>query len=413
MALADRFRDSADPFRIVIVRDMWLTGFDAPSLATMYLDKPMKGHGLMQTIARVNRVFKNKPGGLVVDYLGLAEALRQALKVYSAQDRKDTAIDQSVAVDLLKENCEKAEHMFHGFDRKPFFQGLPEERLKALTPAMEHILKQEDGRRRFLKVVNSISKAFALAVPADGALALRDDVRFYQAVRGVLVKTTMEEEERKEDLDSAVRQIVSEAVAPGKVVDIFSAAGLKRPELSILDDEFLEDVKKLPYRNLALEVLRKLLNDEIKVRAQRNLVQGKRFSEMLEEAIRRYQNRSIEAAQVITELIHIAKEIKKAKDRGERLGLNENEEAFYDALEVNDSAVKVLGEENLKVIARELVQTVRNNVSIDWTSKESVRAKLRIMVKRVLRKHGYPPDKQEKATQTVLQQAELLCAGWT
>lgn len=413
MALADRFRDPADPFQIVIVRDMWLTGFDAPSLHTMYLDKPMRGHGLMQTIARVNRVFKDKPGGLVVDYLGLADELRQALRIYTAEDRADTGVDQKVAVRLLKEKCEVANQMFHGFDRTPFFKGAPGERVAILVPAAEHVLKQEDGKKRFLKVVNEISKAFALAVPDDEALALRGDVQFYQKVRGNIAKVSMDEVARQAELDTAVRQIVSEAVTSGKVVDIFSAAGLKRPELSILSDEFLEDVKRLPYRNLAIETLRKLLNDEIRVRGQRNLVQGKLFSEMLEEAIRKYQNRSLQAAEVIEELIHIAKEIQRAKERGEKLGLDENEEAFYDALGVSDSAVKVLGEDTLKTIAHELVDTVRKSVSIDWTQKESVRAKLRILVRRVLKKYGYPPDKQESATQTVIQQAELLCADWT
>lgn len=412
MALADRFRDPNDPFQIVIVRDMWLTGFDAQSLHTMYVDKPMRGHGLMQTIARVNRVFKDKPGGLVVDYLGLADELRKALRDYTEGDRRDAGVPQSEAVRLLKEKCEVADHMFHGFYRTPFLSGSPQERVAILTPAMDHILEQEDGKNRFLKVVKEMSAAFALSAPADAALALRDDVRFYQAVRGMLLKTTMEEGQVKEDLDSAVRQIVSQAVAPGKVVDIFSAAGLKRPELSILSDEFLEDVKRLPYRNLALEVLRKLLNEEIAVRAKRNLVQGRLFSEMLEETIRKYQNRSIEAAQVITELIHIAKEIRKAKERGERLGLTPDEEAFYDALEVNDSAVKILGEDTLKTIARELVRTVRANATIDWQIKENVRAGLRVMVKKILRKYGYPPDKQARATETVLSQAELLGELW-
>lgn len=411
-AMADRFRNPDDPFQIVIVRDMWLTGFDAPSLYTMYVDKPMRGHGLMQTIARVNRVFKDKPGGLVVDYLGLAEELRQALRTYTESGHGQPTIDQREAVRLLKERCEVASGMFHGFDRTPFFSGTPKEKVAILAPAQDHILRQEDGRKRFLKAVKEISAAFALAVPSESAFALRDDVRFYQAVRGVMLKTTIEEGRERSDLDAAVRQIVSEAVVPGKVVDIFSAAGLPRPSLSLLDDKFLEEVRRLPYQNLALEVLRKLLNDEIKIRASRNLVQGKRFSKMLEEAVHRYQNRSIEAAQVIDELIHLAKEIRAARERGEKLGLDEYEEAFYDALETNHSAVKVLGDENLKNIAHELVETVRKNVSIDWTSKESVRARLRVMVKRVLRRHGYPPDKQEKATLTVLQQAELLCADW-
>jgi type I restriction enzyme, R subunit len=411
--LASRFRNPNDPFKLVIVRDMWLTGFDAPSLHTMYLDKPMRGHGLMQTIARVNRVFKDKPGGLIVDYLGIADELRRALADYSERDKNEAGIPLEEAVRVMREKHEIVAGILHRFDWKPYFAGTPHERLAIIPRAEQHILAQADGEKRYLKAVSDLSKAFALSVPDERALAIRDDVGFFQAVRSALAKATVEGRRSQEELDSAVRQIVSRAVISDQVVDIFSAAGLKRPELSIFSDEFLEEVKRLPYRNLALEVLRKLLNDETKGWSRRNLIQGRRFSEMLEATIRKYQNRSLGAAEVISELIDLAKNMRAARDRGAMLGLTPEEEAFYDALETNDSAVAVLGDETLREIARELVETVRKNVSIDWTVKESVRAKLRLMVKRVLKKNGYPPDKQEKATQTVLQQAELLCAGWT
>jgi type I restriction enzyme R subunit len=411
--LARRFRDPKDPFKVVIVRDMWLTGFDAPSLHTIYIDKPMRGHGLMQTIARVNRVFKDKPGGLVVDYLGIADELRRALADYSKRDQHEAGVPQDVAVRLMQEKYELVSGMFHGFEWRTSFSGTPHERLAVIPRAEQHIIAQEDGEKRYLKAVSDLSKAFALSVPDERALVVTDDVGFFQAVRSALAKATVEGATTQEELDSAVRQIVSRAVVSDQVVDIFSAAGLKQPELSIFSDEFLDEVKRLPYRNLALEVLRKLLTDETKNWSRRNLIQGRKFSEMLEESIRRYQNRTLDAAEVISQLIQLAKDIKAARDRGAALGLTEEEEAFYDALETNDSAVAVLGDETLRTIARELVATVRRNVSIDWTVKESVRANLRRMVKRVLKKYGYPPDKQEKATQTVLQQAELLCAEWT
>ena len=411
--LAKRFRDPKDPFKVVIVRDMWLTGFDAPSLHTMYIDKPMRGHGLMQTIARVNRVFKDKPGGLVVDYLGIADELRRALSDYSKRDQHEAGVPQDVAVRLMQEKYEVVSGMFHGFAWKPSFSGTPHEHLAVIPRAEQHIIAQDDGEKRYLKAVSDLSKAFALAVPDERALAIRDDLGFFQAVRSALAKATVEGAATQEDLDSAVRQIVSRAVVSDQVVDIFSAAGLKQPELSIFSDEFLDEVRRLPYRNLALEVLRKLLTDETRSWSRRNLIQGRKFSEMLEESIRRYQNRTLDAAEVISQLIELARDIRAARDRGAALGLTEEEEAFYDALETNDSAVAVLGDETLRAIARELVATVRRNVSIDWTVKESVRANLRRMVKRVLKKYGYPPDKQEKATQTVLQQAELLCAEWT
>jgi type I restriction enzyme, R subunit len=411
--LANRFKDPVDPLKVVLVRDMWLTGFDAPCLHTMYVDKPMQQHGLMQAIARVNRVFKDKPGGLVVDYLGLADQLKKALTDYTESGGKGKPVfDQEEAVAKMRELYEVCSAMFHGFDYSKFKTGTALQRNAVVPAAEEHILKQENGKERFMNSVTQLSKAFALSVPHEKAIAIRDDVGFFQTVRAALAKTTPTGGRSQEELDAAVRQIVSRAVASDHVIDIFSAAGLKNPDISILSDEFLAEVKNLPQRNLAFEVLKKLLNDEIRTRSRKNLVQSRLFSRMLEETIRKYQNRSIETAQVIQELIGLAKDMREANQRGEKLGFSDEELAFYDALEVNDSAVKVLGDETLKTIARELVDTVRKNTAIDWTVKESVRAKLRTMVKRILRKYGYPPDKQEKATQTVLEQAELLCKDW-
>ncbi|MCL4849720.1 MAG: type I restriction endonuclease subunit R, partial [Acidobacteria bacterium] len=397
-ALAQRFRDPADPFRLVLVRDMWLTGFDAPSLATLYLDKPMRGHGLMQAIARVNRVFKDKPGGLVVDYLGLADELKQALATYTeAGGTGKTALDQSEAVAVMLEKYEVCCGLFYGFDWAPWHTGTPAQRLSLLPAAQEHVLAQEDGKARVLRAVTELSRAFALAVPHEDALSIRDDVGFFQAVRAVLAKQGVGERRTDEEMDLAIRQIVSKAMVSDEVVDIFAAAGLKKPDLSILSDEFLAEVRGLPHRNLAVELLQKLLRGEIRTRARRNVVQARSFAELLEEAVRKYQNRAIETAQVIEELIALARDMKAACQRGEALGLSDDELAFYDALETNDSAVQVLGDETLRTIARELVQTVRQNVTIDWTVRENVRAHLRVLVKRVLRKYGYPPDKQEKA----------------
>ncbi|MEK6784474.1 MAG: type I restriction endonuclease subunit R [Nitrospirota bacterium] len=409
--MALRFRAPKDPFRLVIVRDMWLTGFDAPSLHTMYLDKPMRGHGLMQTIARVNRVFKDKPGGLVVDYLGLADELKQALATYTESGGTGkTAIDQAEAVAVMLEKYEICQGLFHSFDWSPWMTGKPQERLSVLPAAQEHILRQQDGKARLLRAVNDLSQAFALAVPHEETFRIRDDVGFFQAVRAVLAKSTPGDQKTDEELDHAIRQIISKAVVSDEIMDIFAAAGLKKPDLSILSDEFLAEVREMPQKNLAVELLRKLLSGEIKVRLRRNVVQAKSFAEMLEQAVRKYQNRAIEAAQVIEEMIGLAKDMRRAHERGERLGLTEEEMAFYDALETNDSAVKVLGDETLRTIAREVAEAVRKNVTIDWTVRENVRAQLRVIVKRILRKYGYPPDKQEKATQTVLEQAEVLCA---
>ena len=412
-ALAKRFRDPSDPLRVVLVRDMWLTGFDAPSLHTMYVDKPMSGHGLMQAIARVNRVFRDKPGGLVVDYLGLAHELKRALATYTESGGTgQTALNQAEAVAVMLEKYEICCGLFHGFDRSRWTTGTPQERLALLPAAQEHILAQESGKERCVQAVRDLSRAFALAVPHDDAMRIRDDVAFFQAVQSVLSKRAAAEARPEEELEYAVRQIVSRAVTSEGVIDIFAAAGLEKPDISILSDEFLAEVRGMKRRNLAVELLQKLLKGELAARRRKNVVQARSFAEMLEETLRRYQNRAVEAAQVIEELIDLAREMREANARGDELGLSEDELAFYDALETNDSAVQVLGDDTLRDIARELVDTVRTNVTIDWTLRENVRANLRRLVKRVLRKHGYPPDKQEKATRTVLEQAEVLSAGW-
>ena len=412
-ALAQRFRDPDDQLKVVLVRDMWLTGFDAPSLHTMYVDKPMRGHGLMQAIARVNRVFKDKPGGLVVDYLGLAQDLKQALAAYTESGGKGrTALEQEEAVAVMLEKYEVCRALFHGFDWTKWTSGTPQERLNLLASAQEHVLAQKDGKERYLNAVRELSQAFALAVPHPETTRIRDDVGFFQAVRAALSKRAASETRPEEELDLAVRQIISRAVASEGVMDIFAAAGLDKPDISVLSDEFLAEVRGMPHRNLAVELLQKLLRGEVSIRRRKNVVQARSFAEMLEQTLHRYQNRAIETAQVIEELVGLARDMREANARGESLGLSEDELAFYDALETNDSAVQVLGDETLRTIARQLVETVRNNVTIDWTLRENIRANLRRLVRRILRKHGYPPDKQEKATQTVLEQAEVLSGGW-
>ena len=411
--LANRFKDAGDPFKIAIVRDMWLTGFDVPSLHTMYIDKPMQGHGLMQAIARVNRVYKDKPGGLIVDYLGLAYHLQQALATYTENGGKGSATaDQEQAVMVVLREYEICKDLFHGFDYSKWKSGNGEQQLSLLNWAQEHILKLENGKQRLMQTVTRLSQAFALAVPNEKVMAIRDDVGFFQAVRARIAKSSPEHQLQVEDIEQAIRQIISRAVASDEVIDIFTAAGLKKPDISILSDEFLADVQNMPQKNVAVELLRKLLNDEIKLRSRKNVVQSRSFLEMLERTIRAYQNRAIEVAEVVSELIELAKQMREANKRGEALHLTEDELAFYDALEVNDSAVKVIGDETLKDIARELVKSVRENATIDWTQKENVRAKLRVMVRRILKRYGYPPDKQEKATQTVLEQAEVIARDW-
>jgi len=407
--LAKRFKDPNDPLKLVIVRDMWLTGFDCPCMHTLYIDKPMRGHGLMQAIARVNRVFRDKPGGLVVDYIGIADQLKKALATYTESGGQGrTTVDQSEAVVILQEKYEIVASMFHGFDYARFFSAKASDRVAVIPEAMEHVLGIEDGKTRYLQAVLELSKAFALAVPSKQALELRDEVGFFQAVRAGIVKATESGKKSPEDLDIAVRQIVSKAVASQGVIDIFAQAGLKNPDISILSDEFLADIQGLPQKNLALEMLRKLINDEIKVRSRKNIVEARSFREMLQASILKYKNRGIETAEVIEELIELAKKMKAAQHRGEELGLNESEIAFYDALAKNESAVESLGDDTLITIARELADRIRKSATIDWTIKETVRAEMRTLVRRLLRRYKYPPDQQEAATDLVLSQAETL-----
>jgi type I restriction enzyme R subunit len=411
--LAKRFQKNNpdDHWRIAIVRDMWLTGFDVPSLHTMYIDKPMHGHTLMQAIARVNRVFRDKPGGLVVDYIGLGEELKKAIATYTESGGEGkTAIDQEEAVAVMLEKYEICCGIFHGFDWSDWED--PQRRLALLPVAQGFVLDKKDGKKRFIAAVTELSKAFALAVPHDEALKIRDDVAFFQAVRAVLVKYDGDGEtkDRSWEMEHAIRQIVSGAIVPGKVIDIFSAAGLPKPDISILSEEFLAEVRGIPQKNVAVELLRKLLNDEIRSRQRKRLVQSRSFEQMLAETIHRYRSRAIETVEVIEELIRLAQEMREADKRGEDLGMTEAELAFYEALEVNDSAVKILGDEILRKIAHDLVDQIRKNVTIDWTVKESVKAKMRVMVKRILTRYNYPPDKQPKAVATILEQAEILCA---
>ncbi len=410
--LANRFKDSKDPFRIVIVRDMWLTGFDAPCLHTMYADKPMRGHGLMQAIARVNRVFRDKPGGLIVDYLGLADQLKQALATYTESGGKGhPTYDEKQAIAVLLEKHQIASDMLHGYDWSKWTTGTSTEKLQLIPGAQEHILQQEDGKKRFVQVVTELSRAFALSAASDEATAIRDDIAFFQALQVALNKQESKSGKNPEQLDAAVRQLVSKAITTeGQVIDVFTAAGLPRPDIGILSDKFLAEVRGLKHKNVAAELLEKLLKDEIKVRSKRNFVQAKQFSDKLKQTLNGYHNRAISTMEVIEELIKLAKELDSATKRGVDLGLTDDEVAFYDALAANESAVRALGNDQLKVIAAELITQVRKSATIDWTLRESARAKIRVIVKRILSKYGYPPDLQDQAVQTVLQQAELLCA---
>lgn len=411
--LANRFKDSKDPFRIVIVRDMWLTGFDAPCLHTMYADKPMRGHGLMQAIARVNRVFRDKPGGLVVDYLGLADQLKHALATYTESGGQGSpSIDTAQAIAVMQEKHEVACDIMNGLDWEKAV-GDPKKTFAILPAAQEHVLAQEDGKNRFIQVVTDLSRAFALCAASAEATEIRDDVAFFQAVRAVLMKAAGVSTKTPDQLDAAVRQLVSGAITTdGKIIDVFTAAGLPKPDISILSDQFLAEVRGLKYKNVAAELLAKLLKDEIRVRSTKNLVQSRQFSELLQRALNAYHNRAISTQEVIEELIKLAKQMDAATKAGKDLGLTDDEKAFYDALAANESAVKAMGSAELRVIAAELVTQVRKNVTIDWTVRESARAKIKVMVKRILKRHGYPPDLQEEATKTVLAQAELLCADW-
>ena len=412
-ALSNRFRNPDDSFRVVLVRDMWLTGFDAPSLHTMYVDKPMQGHGLFQAITRVNRVFKDKPGGLVVDYLGLANDLRKAVENYTRSGGKgQAAFNKADAIAVMLEKYEVCCGMFHDFDWSPWTTGGAQGKLTIIPAAQNHILGLENGKDRYVQAVMELSKAFTLSVPDEEAIRIRDDVNFFQTVRAAILKPAPGQQRSDAELDSAIKQIISKAVASEGVVDIFEEAGLRNPDISVLSDDFLNEVRGMPHRNLAIELLQKLMKGELSARRRQNVVQARSFAGMLEDAIRRYQNRTIEAAQVIEELIELARQMREDFSRGEKLGLSEDELAFYDALETNDSAVKVLGDDTLREIAQDLVETVRKNTTIDWTLRESVRAGMRNAVRRILKKHGYPPDKEEKATQTVIEQAELLSEEW-
>ena len=408
--LEARFKDPADPLKLVIVRDMWLTGFDAPCMHTLYVDKPMKGHNLMQAIARVNRVFRDKQGGLVVDYIGIANELKAAIKEYtSSKGRGQPTVDAHEAYAVLEEKLDVLRALLHGFDYGDYLTGGH----KLLAGAANHVLGQEDGKKRFADHALAMSKAFSLCCTLDEARAVRDEVAFLQAVKVILTKKELTAKKKTdEERELAIRQIIGNAVVSGEVVDVFEAVGLDKPNIGLLDEDFLAEVRNLPERNLAVELLERLLEGEIKSRFSTNLAQEKKFSELLGKVIQRYQNRSIETAQVIEELIEMAKKFASACGRGQQLGLNDDELAFYDALANNEASVRALGDEILAKIAHELTASLRSSVTVDWSSRESVRAKLRLLVKRILRKYKYPPDSQEEATQLVLAQAEALCEAW-
>ncbi|MGQ0791274.1 MAG: type I restriction endonuclease subunit R [Nitrosopumilaceae archaeon] len=411
--IGDDFKDPSHELKLIIVRDMFLTGYDVPSLHTMYLDKPIKGHTLMQAIARVNRGDPGNVGGLVVDYMGVGVELKKALIDYTASGGKGKpTFDQDKAVMLMQEKYEIVKDTFHGFNYKKFFELKPSERISFVPDAMEHILKEKGKKERFEKETTALLKSFSLAVPHDKAMKIKEEVGFFQAIKSAITKTTETGKETQEKFDIAIKQILSKAVISDRIIDIFEAAGIQKPELSILSEGFLADVKEMPQKNLAFEALKKLLNDEIKIISKRNIIQGKSFMDMLDKTIKKYTNKSVEAAQVIEELIELARKVRDEKSRGKQQNMTDDEIAFYDALEVNDSAVKVLGDKTLRKIALELTQMIKNSVTIDWTQRESVQAEIRLKVKKILRKYGYPPDKQEKATKTVLEQAELIAKDW-
>jgi type I restriction enzyme R subunit len=424
--MAKRAKDAKDPLKIVLVRDMWLTGFDAPSMHTMYIDKPMRGHGLMQAIARVNRVFRDKPAGLIVDYIGIAQNLKTALGEYSKPDQDQTGVDEEEAVAQLAERFEVVAAMFHGFDYKPGLSGTPHERLVVMAGAIEWVLTMqqqdaaretsEEGKkrahRRYNDAVLALSKAFALAAASDYAREVREDVAFFQATRAALAKSASTNGKGGADRELAIQQIVSRAVVSTEIVDILKASGIQSPDISVLSDEFLAEVRETEKKNLALEALRKLINGEVRSQSRKNVVQSRVFSERLEAAIARYHTNAITTAQVLEELIQLAKDIRAARERGEEDGLNAEEFAFYTALSENNSAREVMGDKQLGIIAHELVASIKGNMSVDWMHREGARARIRVLVKRILRKYGYPPDLEDSAVQTVLQQAEALSFEW-
>ena len=425
-ALAVRARDPNDDLKIVIVRDMWLTGFDVPCLHTMYIDKPMRGHGLMQAIARVNRVFKDKQGGLIVDYIGIAQNLKSALQMYSSGDRDKTGIDERQAVAVMLEKYEVVRDMFHGYDYRTALNGTPQARMLAMAGAIDWVLamqqklaaqektedKKKQAHRRYQDAVLALSKAFSLASASDEARCIREEVGFFQAIRAALVKTAIGSTAKQPDKDMAIQQIVSRAVISTEIVDILAATGLKSPDISILSEDFLAELQQMKRQNLALEALKKLLNDGIRSRSKTNVVETKGFTERLEHAVARYHANAITTAEVLQELIELAKDIRAARARGEDSGLSDDEIAFYDALAENSSAVEIMGNDQLKLIAHELLESLKANVSVDWAHRENARARLRVLVKRILKKYGYPPDLQDQAVQTVLQQAEALSSQW-
>ena len=411
--MGDLFKDSASDFKIAIVRDMWLTGFDVPSLNTIYIDKPIRHHNLMQAIARVNRVYKEKQGGLVVDFIGIADELKKAIMIYTQSGGEgQPSYDINIAISLMKEKHEVVKAMLHGYNYQKFFKSSAQDRMRIIPELMEYILAQDKGKERFVKNTSGLVRALSLAAASAEAQAVREDAALFQAIANALKKTDTEETRRTTLMDTAIKQLVSKAISSEGVIDIYRELGIQKPEISILSDRFLDEFSNMQYKNLAFEALKKLLNDEIRVRFKDNKVKSKKFSEMLAEAIRKYQNRSIDSAQVIAELIVLAKEVREAQKRGEELGLTDEEVAFYDALADNKSARDLLGENILKTMARELTDLIKKNVSIDWKLRETVRAKLRVMVKKLLKKYGYPPDKTQMATDLVIEQAELLSDKW-
>lgn len=413
-AIGERLKDPKDSLQIVIVRDMWLTGFDAPCLNTLYVDKPMKGHSLMQAIARVNRVYKDKPGGLIVDYIGIAQDLKKALSVYTESGGvgKPT-LDIDEAINAMMEKLEVVRQIMFGYDYTPYFTAPLSEKLSIILTSEEHVISVKEGKERFIREVTLLSKVFALSKSSPEAESVAAEVSFFQAVKARLAKFESNGSGRSdEEIETAIRQLVDKAIVSEGVIDIFDAAGIKKPDISILSDDFLEEIKGMKHKNLALELLRKILNDELKTRSKFNLIQSRKLSEMLENAIKKYQNNLISAAEIINELISIAKEVRESDNRGEKLHLSVDELAFYDAICDNGSAKEFMKDDVLRDIAKILVERVRTNTSIDWQIKENVRAKLRVIVRRVLREYGYPPDKQEQAVQTVLQQAEMLADIW-
>lgn len=411
-ALAKRMKDKNDELKLVIVRDMWLTGFDVPSMHTMYIDKPMSGHNLMQAIARVNRVFKDKQGGLVVDYIGIAENLKEALNQYTESDKKTTGVDTELAAQLLLEKYDLIKELLHGHNYGKFFTGKPSEKMQAIVETMDYIIGlREERKNDYIKLVNEMARAYSLCATTDIAESLNLEVGFHKAVKASLVKIINEDNKKKTttQLDNELNQLISKAISSNEVVDILESVGLSKPNIAILSDEFLEEVKGMKQKNLAVELLNRLLKGNIKSFSRRNLVQSKKFSELLEASIRKYQNRAIETTQIIMELIELAKKISEAQKRGENTGLTPDELAFYDALSDNDSAKEILGDDILKQIARDLTVSIKNNISVDWAIRDSVQAKMKMTIKRLLKKYGYPPDKTAKAVDIVLEQTKLMC----